>query len=156
MDREEFTGRVEALLPGLYRIAVSVLRNRADAQDAVQQALLNAWTARERILSDNLRAYVTRIVVNECRNIQRAHMRVTVTERPPETAYEPPDGALREALDALSEPLRTPLLLKYMEGYSEQEVCRALRLPLTTVKSRLYRARMALKRELNCREVRFL
>ena len=63
---------------------------------------------------------------------------------------------MRDAMDALPEKLRTPLLLKYMEGFSEQEIAGALGIPVTTVKSRLHRARKALRRMLEDAEVRFV
>ena len=67
----------------------------------------------------------------------------------PLAAPESTDLELREAINALPEALRTPLLLKYMEGMTEKEVAEALRLPVSSVKSRLFRARKLLKQELN-------
>ena len=64
----------------------------------------------------------------------------------------PPDLALRDALSHLPEKLRTPLLLHYMEGFSTDEVARALRVPGTTVRSRMHRARLRLRAELSGKE----
>lgn len=160
MDKAEFTRAIEGMLPALYRVSASILRSRADAEDAVQQALLKAWASRDRLRADTMRAYVTRIAVNECRNIQRYRMRVTPVDANGEDAgrepaFDPSDHAVREALDALREDLRTPLLLKYMEGYSEREAASALNLALPAFKSRLYRARKELKKLLTDWEVRF-
>ncbi len=58
-------------------------------------------------------------------------------------------------MDALPERLRTPLLMRYMEGYSEREIAAALHVPVTTVKNRLFRARKALKKQLSGSEVTF-
>lgn len=150
IDEAQFTALCETLPPTLRRIALGILRSEADADDAVQQALLNAWRARQKAEPRNLRAWITRITVNECRNIQRARMRVTPVETPRDEneSYEPPDIALRDAIAALPDMLRLPLLIKYMEGYSERETAQALRLPVTTVKNRLYRARKALAKAL--------
>ena len=60
----------------------------------------------------------------------------------------PPDIALWDALSRLPEKLRMPLLLHYMEGFSTDEVARALRVPGTTVRSRMHRARLRLRAEL--------
>ncbi len=150
-----FTDGASALLPALYRIALSVLRHPQDAQDAVQQGMLNAWAARGRADPRNLRAWLTRIVINECRNIQRHRMRVLPTDALEETGYTPPDRQLADAVRALPEPLRVPLLLKYMEGYSEKEIAYTLHAPVSTVKSRLYRARRALQKTLSDEEVSF-
>lgn len=147
MDDAAFARLMEESMPSMYRVAMSILRRQADAQDAVQQALLNAWTARGRARRDAERAWLMRILINECRNIQRYRMRVLPLESMPETPYTPPDTALRDAVEALPDKLRVPFLLKYMEGMSEKEICAALRLSLPCVKSRLLRARRALEGE---------
>ena len=94
-------------------------------------------------------------MLNECRNIQRYRMRVTPVSQVEETtvdAYEPPDTTLREALDALSEKMRTPFLMRYMEGYSEAETAKALHLPIGTVKSRAHKARCLLREQMAGKE----
>lgn len=148
VTKETYAAGAETLAPAMKRVALSILRSDADAQDAVQQALLNAWARREGIDDKRLSAYLMRVVVNECRNIQRARMRVFPVEALPESAFEPPDTGLREALDALPETLRTPLLLKYMEGFTEREIVAILSLTLPQLKSRLFRARKKLRQAL--------
>lgn len=76
-------------------------------------------------------------------------MRVVPVERLPERAYTPPDTALREAIDALPENWRLPLLLKYMEGMTEAEAARALGITQGALKARLHRGRKALEKALN-------
>lgn len=147
MEDAAFARLMEESMPAMYRMAMSLLHRQADAQDAVQQALLKAWAARERARAGAERAWLMRILVNECRNIQRYRMRVSPVESLPEEIYTPPDTALRDAVERLPEKLRTPFLLKYMEGMSEKEICAALRLSLSCVKSRLLRARRALEKE---------
>ena len=137
-------------LPGLYKLAISMLRQEADAQDAVQNALMKSWAARSRVQPEACRVYLTRIVINECRNIQRARMRtVPVEDFPDVPAPEREDlTEVAEAIAALPEKLRLPLLLKYLQGFSEQEGARALRVPVTTFRSRLHRARTTLRERL--------
>ena len=89
-----------------------------------------------------------RIVINECYTILRKRQRSIPTDQVPETPVQQADPALYEAISALPENLRTPFLLKYMEGMSEKEVAAALRLPLPSVKNRLFRARKKLQKEL--------
>ena len=150
MDDESFIRLCEARAEALYRTAYSLLGARQDAEDAVQQALLRAWAARDRVRPGSERAWLLRIAVNECRNIQRERMRTTPVERVPERAepFEPPDIALRDAVDKLPEGLRLPLLLRYMEEMKESEIAAALGLSVTAVKSRLFRARRALRKAL--------
>ena len=149
MDDATFVGLCAESTAAFYRVAVSILRRQQDAEDAVQQALLKAWSARRKAWKDCEQAWVMRIVINECRNIQRYRMRVTPVEVMPEAPASVPDIALRMAIDALPEALRLPLLLKYMESMSEKEVARALGLSVPSVKSRLMRARRALRKELD-------
>lgn len=148
MNEAAFTSLCQAQMPGLYRISLAILRRHADAQDAVQQALMKAWTARETVRPGSERAWLTRIVINECRNIQRQRARMVPVEHLPEPAYTPPDTALREAIDALPERWRLPILLKYMEGMTEAEAARALGIGQTALKGRLHRARKALEKAL--------
>ena len=153
------TQQMQLQLAPLYRLSLSILRSRSDAQDAVQQGMLRAWEKRRQVSEESkIRAWLTRIVVNECRNIQRKRMRVFPVSQMPEDARaeERPGDALKEAMDALEERLRTPLLLHYMEGFSEKEIAGILGIPQTTVKSRMYRARRALRIELEDAEVRFI
>lgn len=138
-----FSEQAEAMLPSLHRICMSILHQRADAQDAVQGALLKAWEKRGSVTPERFRPWLTRIAINECRNIQRRRMRVVPTDRFDERE-QPRELGLAEAIGGLPEKLRTPLLLKYMEGYAEREIAASLGVPVTTVKSRLYRARRAL------------
>lgn len=61
------------------------------------------------------------------------------------TAPEPPDPALRDALERLDVKFRLPLVLHYLEGYRVREIAKMLRLPEGTVKRRLHQARKLLK-----------
>lgn len=158
IDERAFVQAAQEQLESLHLLSLSILKSHADAQDAVQQGMLRAWERRAQVSGEaKLRAWLTRIVINECRNIQRRRMRVFPVGELPRTERddEAEEGALREAMDALSEKLRTPLLLKYVNGFSEKEIAHALGVPVTTVKSRLHRARKALRTELVDVEVRF-
>ncbi|MBP3522706.1 MAG: sigma-70 family RNA polymerase sigma factor [Clostridia bacterium] len=160
IDERVFTEAAQMQLAGLYRLSLSILASAADAQDAVQQGMLRAWERRGQVSDESrLRAWLMRIVINECRNIQRRRMRVFPVAELPRGAQESgeiADGGLKEAIDALDEKLRTPLLLRYMEGFSEREIAQTLSVPVTTVKNRLFRARKALRAGLEDAEVRFL
>ena len=85
MIKTDFEQLFMAMYPGLYRLACSILRHEADAQDAVQQAAVNAWAAADRMKPGGEKAYITRVVINECRNIQRHRLRIVPMERPEDT-----------------------------------------------------------------------
>ena len=148
MDRTDFEQMYITLYPGLYRLAQSILHQEADAQDAVQQSAVKAWAAADRIGEGREKAYITRIVINECRNIQRHRHRVMPVEEPRGTGSpDAQDSELKAVVEALPETLRLPLLLRYMEGYSEQEAAAILRIPRNTLRARLKRARAKLRDE---------
>ena len=148
MTKKQYEDEVERLAPSLRRIAYSIVRNEHDAQDAVQQALLAVWARRECVEFARLKPYLTRAVMNACRDIQRARQKAIPMKEMPEMSYQPPDGMLADAVERLQEELRLPLLLHYMEGYKLAEIAGALGQSLPQVTSRLFRARKRLKRML--------
>lgn len=156
LSAQVFAQAAEEAMNGLYKLALSILRSPPDAQDALQQALQKTWEKRTKIREETFQAYLTRVVINECRNIQRHRMRVSPQELPAIPAPEaPPDyQALYDAIAALPERYRLPIMLKYLNGLSEKEAARALNIPVPAFKSRLHRARQALRAQLD-REVMF-
>lgn len=146
----QFAAMAEALFPALYRVCVSILRQPQDAQDAAQEALIKGWAHRQRIRSRTAQAYITRIAIHECRNIQRHRMREMPVEALPEENMpeEERDLDLRQAVDALPETLRLPLLLYYAEGWTDRMIASALKTTAVAVRSRLTRARRQLKARL--------
>ena len=159
VSERALTEKMQQQLAPLYRLSLSILRSPADAQDAVQQGMLRAWERRRQVSDEyKIRAWLARIVINECRNIQRKRMRVFPVAEMPDGAHEgnARNDSLKEAIDALDEKLRTPLLLHYMEGFSEKEIALILSITQAAVKSRMHRARKALRLELEDAEVRFV
>lgn len=137
----------KACLPLLYKVAHEVLHNPADAQDAVQQALMRTWEKRSRIQPESLRAYLTRATLNESRTMLRRQRYAIPVETVPER-IAPERADLRpvmEAIAALPEQLKWPVWLKYLEDMSEKEAASALGLTLAAFRSRLHRARKLLR-----------
>ena len=151
MDEAVFIALCEEHMAAFYRMALSILRSPADAEDAVQQALLNAWRARRKARPGLEKAWVMRIVINESITLLRRRRCSLPTEDFPTLAADVSSESsdLHAAIRSLPETLRTPLLLRYMEGMTEKEVAASLHLPLSAVKNRLFRARKALQKRLN-------
>lgn len=150
MDESAYVAFCESMMPGMYRMAYSILRSRHDAEDAVQQALLNAWKYRDRARAGAERAWMMRILINVSRDLNRKRRRNLPADSFPDMAAPPTDGdtGLYEAIDELPDILRTVFLLKYMEGMTEKEISAVLHVPQTSVKNRLFRARRALQDKL--------
>ena len=149
MEKADFVQLYLQLLPNLYSIAMGIVRNRADAQDAVQETALKAWLHAEHIRPGSEKPYITRILINECYNILRSrHRTVPVAEFPGSDISDPGLFELKDAIDRLPEKLRTALLLVYQEGYSHQEAAEALHIHPVALKSRLKRAKAKLRAQL--------
>ncbi|MEG2188114.1 MAG: RNA polymerase sigma factor [Clostridia bacterium] len=150
VDEQTFVKEAQAMERTLYRVSRGYLSSWEDCADAVQEALTKAWAKRQTVEPEHFRAWLTRIVINECHNVYRRGKRITLVadvELPLQPMLEN-SLALRESLSALPEKLRIPLLLHYLEGFSLEDVSRILRLPMGTVKSRLHHARKAMKNQL--------
>ncbi len=140
MNGTEFETCVLQIEARLYRIARAMLKNDQDAGDAIQEGILKAWQQLHR-LRDQSRfdAWLTRIVINECRNTQRQYKRRPVSlDALAEMGTPPPDPVLKDALERLDLKYRLPLVLHLGEGFPVREVAALLRLPLSTVKWRLH------------------
>jgi RNA polymerase sigma-70 factor (ECF subfamily) len=140
-----------------YRTAYLILRNRADAEDAVQEAFLRAWRFRSAVPEgDGMRPWLYRVVVNACLSKLRAEgprraraASTALDENRPWTGPGPDAvavageaaSAVLAALDTLPEHLRIVVVLRYYAGLSEREIATAIHRRPGTVKSRLHEAR---------------
>lgn len=151
MDKETFSGLVQAQQRQMYRIALSYTASTADAEDAMQEALLRAWNRRSTLREPAYFAtWLNRILINECKTLLRRRRREAAVPDMPLIAVPPPDEqamALRQALFALPEKYRVPLVLTLLEGYTLKETALLLSLPLNTVKTRVARAKRKLEQE---------
>ena len=149
MDKDTFVSLIEARGDSLYRVAWSILRNNADAADALQETALLAWKHRGKLRNpQHFGTWVTRICINVCRRMLRKRRPLISLEDAPEPACLPPDMTLSLALQSLPENLRLPLMLQYAEGMSYLEIAKVLHLPESTVRGRIARAKEQLRKEL--------
>jgi len=161
--RREFEERLVECGPLVYRVARSVMRNTADAEDVVQEALLRAYRRFDRLRDRNrFRAWLVRITfrlaLDRARSARRREQREKLWWAQPASWQSTEDVAaasefqahLDRALDELPEKLRLVLLLAAMEGYTLEEVAVMLGLPIGTVKSRIFVARKQLAEKLRC------
>ena len=140
---------------GVLRLCYVCLRDEALAHDAAQEAFFKAWRALDRLRpGDTERAWLFRIAVNACRDMRRGawarHTSRRALEEAPEPACEmvAQDAEPLRAVLALPQKDRQAVLLYYYQGFSQEEIARALGVPPATVRSRLLRARRKLKKAL--------
>ena len=154
MDNYTFTQKVLDAEQTLYNIAKSILIIDTDCEDAVQNAILNAYTKLSSLKNEEyFKTWLVRILINECYNICRRRAKEAPAELPERAAPPGADRELHDALMRLPEEVRTPIVLHYMEGYTTQEIASALRLAQGTVKTRMRRGRDILKKLLSEEEL---
>jgi RNA polymerase sigma-70 factor (ECF subfamily) len=151
-DEHAFAALVQPHLDVSFRVAYIVTRDAADAEDAMQEALVKTWRALGRFRAGApFRPWLLQIVANEARNRRRSagrQLRLTL-RAPVPAAAERPEG-LRDALAALPEEAQTVLAYRYLLGLSEQETAQALGVAPGTVKSRTARALDRLRETYGC------
>lgn len=145
MNELQFSERAMACAERLWRISYMILRNPADCDDAVQEALMRAWTGLGALRSEGyFETWLVRILINVSRNmLVRRRPAAVLNENLAEA--QPPDTALRDAICALEMKYRIPLILHHLEGYPLEDCGRMLHLPVSTVKGRLFTARRQLR-----------
>src|SRR5271163_4268314 len=174
-DQATFTDVAMEFMPGLYSAALRMTRNRADAEDLVQETYLRAYRGFGSFTEGtNLKAWLYRILTNTYINSYRAAKR-----RPEITDVEDvedlylyrrlvpnggagfgrsaedevldsfTDDAVKAALESLPEAFRMAVLLADVEGFSYKEISEITDVPIGTVMSRIHRGRRALQKALH-------
>lgn len=135
----------------LYRIAFTYLKNRYDAEDALQETFLRLIRGRVAFVdAQHEKAWLIRTVSNVCRDMLKAKSRhhLDLDAQTQLAAPEPEANALLAAILALPDKYKTVVYLYYYEGYAVSEIADMLRQSPNTVKTWLFRARKALKESL--------
>lgn len=169
--RRRFEEEAMPLLEKLYPAALSLTRNRADAEDLLQETYLRAYRGFAGFQEGtNLKAWLYRILTNSYINLYRKARRepqILSSDDTPdwylydklrESELEPsaevlalervPDAEVQEALESLPDRFRVVILLADIEGFRYREIAEILDIPPGTVMSRLHRGRKALRKAL--------
>ena len=144
MTQTEFEDRIIAMQDTLYRVSATILKQQCDREDAIQECICKALRKREKLKNDGaVRAWVIRILINECYILLRRKKREMPMDCLPEAEVMPDaDPAVHQLLFSMEE-----------KGYRINEIARMLLLPMGTVKSRLSRGRKYLKHAIKQEEV---
>lgn len=171
-DRAAFVRMMRLHNRRLYRLARAVLRDDAEAEDALQEAYLAAYKAIAGYRAQaSLATWLSRLVLNECMGRQRRQARRnnvapmfsmtdsdgTEHDMADVKGADAPDGALERSevrallerkLDALPQAYRVVFVLRCVEELSVEETAQYLGIPEATVRSRHFRARSMLRESL--------
>ncbi|MCR4397702.1 MAG: sigma-70 family RNA polymerase sigma factor [Firmicutes bacterium] len=173
---EAFEQLVLAYEKMVYNLAFRMMGNHEDASDVAQEAFLRAFASLRRFRGDSsFSTWISRIVSNICLDeLRRRHRRrVTSIDEPVETGdgemsrqtRDPAPGPedlvermelradIQEGIQRLHEDHRVMIVLRDIQGLSYEEISEILGLSLGTVKSRLNRARHALRQKLSASEL---
>ncbi len=168
-DRDEFADEAIALLNQIYALALHLTRNRADAEDLVQETYAKAFSARDQFdPGSNLKAWLSRICKNSFLSDYRKRSRrpqisddeqvhdaqfaaaaehdsVGLLSAEAEALRNMPDTVVADALDSLNEEYRTAVYLADVVGLSYKEIAETMDTPIGTVMSRINRGRSKLR-----------
>ena len=152
MTKEQLGNLIIASEDMLYHVAKTLLRSDADCADAIQEAIVKAFSGIQTLRKDSCaKTWLVRIVINECYAILRREKRLVPIDDfvENEMAQEQADySELYEAISRLPEEIRLTVTLYYMEGNSVREIADLLKTTESAIKNRLMRARTKIKRDL--------
>jgi RNA polymerase sigma-70 factor (ECF subfamily) len=158
MGRDErFEEMVARQARFMFQVAFGLLRNRQDAEDAVQEAFLKLYRGEAWLRIENEKGFLARTVWRVAldhlpkaaeRMADVAEMQLTASGGSPEQSVVDEDerAVLRRLIDGLPEELRQPLVLSSVEEMTSREVAEAMGIPEGTVRTRVMRARTELRR----------
>lgn len=165
-QRDRFQRMAESVYPSLYGTALRLTRDKEDADDLTQEALVRAYEAFDRFDGENFKAWILRIAtnlyINRYRKVRRQGKTASLDED--DNLYEPvapaesePDHVMLDhmlghevehALSLVPDIFRACVVLSDVEGLSYDEIAEAVGIPVGTVRSRIARGRAVLRREL--------
>ncbi len=159
MSTKSFHNVILQQSDGLYRFALSILKEPETAKDAVQDCLAKIWRKKDDLGEvQNLQAWTFRIVKNHCLDVIRgsrhtediAHS-VSISDQSAadfELLYEDQQHWLKKVLDTLSHKQQEVFHLREIEEMSYQEICDITGLSMNEVKVNLHRARTSIRAKL--------
>ncbi|MGN7383004.1 sigma-70 family RNA polymerase sigma factor [Paenibacillus sp. SAFN-117] len=146
-DRDAFVRLIRHHEGSLYRVAKGMLDLEADSMDAIQEAIVKAYSSITKLREAKFfKTWLIRILINECNRILTYKKRVTpmdkIGEKVRSSEFSTPSFEnVKEALQELEPDLKTTVILFYMEDLPLKQIAELLEIPEGTVKSRLYRGR---------------
>jgi RNA polymerase sigma-70 factor, ECF subfamily len=164
-DRAAFEELVRRHADRLYAVVLRFVADGDEAQEVTQEAFLRAWRGIGRFeRRSRFFTWLYRIGINEAKRRAARRPPVTVVSLDDEPIDEAPDwsaapdarferadlrGVLEHAIRSLPGEYRTPIILRDVEGLSTREAAEVMELGEAAFKSRLHRARLAVRRALD-------
>ena len=158
-DRTAFRRLYDASAPKLFAVALRILKNRTDAEDALQDIYVKIWNRADRFAGGGtspmawLVAIARNHAIDKLRARRPAHGNIAVHDDLPDPARSPEAsaiavserGRLDDCIDRLEDAKAESVRSAYLEGYSYQELADRHSVPLNTMRTWLRRSLMKLK-----------
>lgn len=148
MRAEKFCECIKKYRDDLYILALAILKNEADAEDAVSNAVVKAYEHRNQVSAlHKCKPWMLAITKNESLKLKKKRLYlpgddvVESLAKPVRAHYD----ELWDILQNMKEEYRLTVVLFYYDGLSLRDIADVLDIPVGTVKSRLNRGRMELK-----------
>lgn len=151
MTKEKFTELILENEEIMCKVAMSMLRNEKDCEDAIQSAIMTAYEKLSALKHEEyFRTWLIRILINNCSKQLRQRKRTAeLTEVQAVSNSSVEEVEVRAAVEALPIKIRQVIILYYSEQFTTKEISDILKIPKGTVLSRLHKGRKLLKIELS-------
>ena len=140
MNKEELSKLILENQKEMYVLACSILKNQADAQDAVSECIVRAFENRTSLKKrTSARSWLMKILINVSRSAITKRQKVVLFADPEQYEQEPEtaEDHLWSVILELPENVRVVMVLYYYEGFSVREISTLLDIPEGTTKTRL-------------------
>lgn len=149
MTRQEISKLYNDYSRDVYRLALSYLHSKHDAEDICQSVFLKLLEKDVTLLPDREKAWLLTCTANACKNHLSSFWRKNIQALDDNLVFASPEEQdLWQQLLILSPKDRALIHLYYYEGYSQEEIGQILGITRTAVQTRMQRARQKLRKEL--------
>ena len=150
MEHKEIVRLFEAYAEDVFRLALSYLHNRQDAEDVCQSVFMNLISYKQQLKAGKEKSWLLTCTANACKDHLKSFWHKHVVELDDAMVFScDTDKELWEAVNSLPPKYRVVVHLYYYEGYSQEEIAEILSLSRTAVQTRMSRARNKLKEVLS-------
>jgi RNA polymerase sigma-70 factor (ECF subfamily) len=153
-DKPAFDEVIRKCVPDMFRIAMSILKNKDDADDAVCETVVRAYESIHKLNDCSFfKTWVIRILINQANTAYKKRKKIvylydTSQELQYDDVYDLGNDDLSAAVANLNLEFRTVITLYYFQDMKIKEIANALQIPTGTVKWRLSKAKSILQKTL--------